>query len=519
MKVLLDKWRNYIETVYGLTIHDSWELYAPDYQIMADSLEKALLKLKTAYNLSISDKGTVDMVIIYTDNLLKVEGMYKDLITSKFETLSITILDHFEVREIGKWKNLINAQEIAQYGQYLMDNLFKPNKYCYITPNQVPRKAIKQAQKKAKDLTAAYIFPTDFIKYSQMRKALFGGICYVPYKNLIIDEPIMCLDLTSAYIYDLLIEKHCVTAFERTNPEDYEYYMQSKTKSAYGYFTITYSGYSNKITCFRDIEGNKFETGVHTIDVIMNTIDLTTFSELADIQEIKCEWLYECNIDHLPKYMLDETVKQYIKKVALKEDKEAYDLQKPIVNGIYGDTIRDYDEEAFNHARRNSAVVPQWGIWTTSYAKKNLLKLATKVEGWMYSDTDSIYCYDNDFNRALLNDYNRRATMKVKEFCEEFGYDYEKLKDLGTFKIEKKIKRFRAITQKVYMYETTDGEFKLTAAGLNQSTIAVDKSLFDKRKLDYGQRLYKWVDDDGYHEEWKGTLESVIQSTCINEQY
>ena len=529
-----NNWHNYIETGFGLTINaeyndtkgtiKDWELSkAPNTRYHGKTVEDFLVladELIEEYNLHRYSKAKKDLLVIYTDNIEKFTGFFWSHLTNQFSTLYVQIKEFIEIRPINKWKELNNSLDIANYAQYLIDNLFLPDKYYYLTPNQVPRRFIAKA---CDEDTAQKLFPADYNEYQRIRKALFGGIVYVPYKNLVVEDQLICLDLTSAYIYDLLIERHCHSPFERVNTENWEYYTQSTTKTSLGNYTISYTCATNKIHCFKTIDGDNFETGANTVTCTMTSVDLATFMQLATVHSVTCNWLYESDLAPLPKYMLDAIVTQYIKKVDLKDDEEAYNLQKPIVNGIFGDCIRNYDEKAFYEAARRPAVAPQWGIWCTSYAKKNLLDLGLKVEGWMYSDTDSIYCFDNEYNRKLVEEYNQIRRDKVKNFCLAYGYDYEKLKDLGSFKIEKQIKKFKALTQKVYMYETMDGKFKLTAAGLNQNTITVSKDLFDKPKLDYGGRLFKFVEEDNYYEKMvygeELLLLSVMQAKKLPEQY
>ena len=514
-----NKWHNYIEKGYGLTIEPTLDhpyILADDEGVFVEGTDllEELNELIKQYDLKVYTENSKDVLVIYTDNLMKIKGYYSKYITEEFNDLYIQVLNVIEFRNICRWKELHDAEDIAKHAQFLIDHKFKPDKYWYLTPNQIPRRSIAKA---CNDPTAAKIYPPTYNTYSEFRKALFGGICYTPYRELIIEEPLMCLDLTSAYIFDLLIELHCMTKFEYTDPEAWELYLESSKYTSIGSYKISYSCVSNKIHCFKDSKGNNFEKGECTIYTTMTSVDLKTFMEIADVKEIECMWLFTCELGHLPKYMLDEVVKQYIKKVDLKGKGEEYDLQKSVVNGIFGDCIRDFDFRQFESARRRPNVAPQWGIWCCSYAKKNLLALASKVKGWVYSDTDSIYCFDNEYNRGLVNDYNRRARARVKEFCEDFGYDFEKLKDLGTFKIEKTIKKFKAVTNKIYMYTTTEGEFHLTAAGLDQSTIKVDESLYNK-PIPFGGRTYKYIDSEGYHEEFKGGIESALSTIALTAQ-
>ena len=519
------QWNDYLEIGFGLTIEveskkiKEIKFASTDKQMTEiyydkQSFLETLSEKVDEYKLRWQSKTSKTVMVIYTDNLMKIKGFFKDNITDSFNDLYIQLFDFFEFRLISRWQDIHDVYQIADYAQYLIDTLFLPNKYFYLTPNQVPRRAIKRA---CDDNTASKIFPTSYKEYSIFRKALFGGICYVPFRDFVIEEPLMCLDLTSAYIYDLCIEKHCISAFEYVNAENWRYYLDSENHTSIGNYIIKYASITNKIHCFKDIDGNNFEKGEHTVTTIMTSVDLKTLLENTTVLDIKCNWLFACKTGSLPKYMIDEVVNQYIKKVELKNDKKAYNLQKPIVNGIFGDCIRDFSEKEFDKAKKAPSVAPQWGIWCCSYAKKNLLKLATKVEGWVYSDTDSIYCNDNQYNRDLVKAYNKEVQTKVKAFCTKFGYDYEKLKDLGTFKVEKKIKKFKAVTQKVYMYTTTDNQFHLTAAGLDQSTIDVDESLYNK-PIPFGSRLYKYITEDGYYEERKGGLESALTTIELTKQ-
>ena len=58
-----------------------------------------------------------------------------------------------------------------------------------------------------------------------------------------------------------------------------------------------------------------------------------------------------------------------------------------------------------------------------------------------YSDTDSIYCEDNNHNAIIIDEYNAEAERKVKAYCDKFGAYFDKLKDLGKFMFKKSIKK------------------------------------------------------------------------------
>ena len=65
------------------------------------------------------------------------------------------------------------------------------------------------------------------------------------------------------------------------------------------------------------------------------------------------------------------------------------------------------------------------------------------------------------------------------------------------------------------MYTTDDDEFHLTAAGLDQSSIQVDESLYDRRTLPVGSRTFRHVSDGDYYEDNRKGIANVITTTKI----
>ena len=102
------------------------------------------------------------------------------------------------------------------------------------------------------------------------------------------------------------------------------------------------------------------------------------------------------------------------------------------------------------------STIPLWGVYTLSYTKQLVFELATQLVGWRYSDTDSIYCDDTPENRAKLEAFNSKIRAEVKQFCDKFGYDYNILQDLGTFKKEAEIVKFRSFGVKMYAYRKVE---------------------------------------------------------------
>jgi hypothetical protein len=451
-----------------------------------------------------------DIIVIYTEELNYIRGFFKDYVTEDF-ALYVQLLDFFEFREISDWSEDVHtAREIATYADFLMTNVFKPYNKVFLTPNQKTRHKIMLKAKEYEDETAKDIYPKNPDIYFYLKMGLFGGLNYF-LKRGIIDEPMVEFDLNSAYIFDFLVEAHCMSAFVPVDTENWEYYMSSTNKGSLGRYKIKYLAKSRKVHCYKDINAVNCEYGEHTQMFIFNNVDLKTFLSLVDAAVVECCYLFECEMGSIPKYLMDVLVEEYTKKVELKhEDELAYALQKIVLNGIYGGSIRRLEDSLeIKKDKKKTVFAPQWGVWTCSYCKKYLIALANNLDGWCYSDTDSIFCLDTPENRAKVEAFNNKIRAKVKDFCDKFGYDYEVLKNLGTFEEECKISKFKTWKNKVYAYKDAEtGEVTVKAAGCNKKEVGNDDSVFDLENIQMGTKLFGFftsnhheADIDGVHYE------------------
>lgn len=483
-----------------------WELVIGDYEVVGygiESLTDEFHHIIKLFDLKQYSKCKKDILVIYVDNLNKIRGYFRNLITEDF-THYVQLLNFLEFRDITPWKEIHNAKEIADYAQFLINEIFIPNRYFYITVPQSVRKRLAKACKDEKNNIAKDIYPETYCRYGVLKMALFGGLCFCPYPNLIIEEPMIEIDLDSAYIFDFLVEKHCMSAAKEEDPNNWEYFLESNTRTSLGKYTIKYACSTNKAHCYKNYKGENVAYGEHTDTFIFTDIDLKIFMSLVTILSIDCDYLTSYELDNLPKYMRDTLVTEYVKKEQLKlkgKEDESYLVQKAALNSIYGSTIRNIDNISdYKKDYKDACICPQWGIWTTAYCKKYLLSLATKIDGWYYSDTDSIYCKDTEENRKLIKEFNEMIQAKTKAFCEKFGYDFENLKKIGTFEIKNEIKKFKAIKQKIYMYTTTDDRLILKAAGCNRREVELDDSIYYLKKIPVGERTFGYFTDDSYYE-------------------
>ena len=502
----------YLNLGIGLTIDSKtverkgfivgWNLALSNGEIYTGEDKASLLeKIHSLWpNLKQKTDITKEKVVIYTDNIRKVQGFFQKETTDSFENFFIEIDNFYEVRPCSGWFNENNALSIAKQAQRIIDDYFIPEKNFYLTPHQRNRKMLKKT--KGEDITAKVTYPATFEKYQLIRNAYFGGLLYMPFTT-IIEEPMLMVDINSSYIFDMLIESYPIKEPKRIkDTSNWEYYLLSKDKISIGCYKIHYGAPRSFISCYKDINGEKLKPGMHEVTMVLTSIDLHNFLKLGVVLSIEPIWIYEYSTSELPEYMIEAIVKAYIDKVTAK-DKNEKSIRKPILNGFYGNTIRRYDtKEEFDDTRKDPAVSPVWGICTTAYAKKYLLKLALKIDGWFYSDTDSIICKDTAENRRLINAFNNEIRELVREFCDKHHYDFELLKDLGTFKVEAEITKLKIWACKTYCYKTVEGEIVLKAAGLVKDNVDINEDLFYEKELDYTRYSFPVIryateDDEG----------------------
>lgn len=500
----LRHWSKYYQYVYTLDIDfesfekrgelRGWTLSSTQETYHGATKEyffEVLKELKRKLDLHYTGSSD-DVVVIYIDKIAKVKGFFNEAITQSFEDITYTLFDVFEIRSYTPWT------EDPSEMQEIVDKIFIPERYFYLTPNQRMRKKIE----KTRSEIVEQVYPDDYIDYGFIRQGLFGGICFCPYPGMTVNKPMISIDLKSAYIFSLLIEKHCMSRLEKVDPQNFEYYLHNEYETSLGLYRIKYFASSSMIYTYKDIDGIQLQKGEQEVEIALTSIDLKILMKMEGftIKELTCLYLEKYDLDHLPKPLMDILVEEYMKKDTLIKGTVEYKLQKVTLNGIYGNSIKTVkDRKEFNDQKNKSGLCPQWGVWTTSYTKKLLLGLATHLSGWVYSDTDSIYCADTPENRELIYHYNMQTQCRIRDFCDQYGYDFEALKELGSFEVEYEIKKFRALKRKEYLFTTKDDRIIVKAAGCNKEEMPLDDSLYNVSKLPVGTRVFS-DSDNGYYE-------------------
>ena len=409
-----------------------------------------------------------DYIILYIDDLKKAIAALKgENMVNK--SIYLIAMEYFDIREYDQFGD---KESIKRWYQE-----FVAEGKAYLSPSQAMRKRLKKAM--GKDTTAKDIYPPTIADYKYERSGIHGGVTYAQDSTgHIYDKPMLALDLTSAYIYGLLIKKHCSSERKTMPKTDWENYIGNTNYGSIGTYEIEYSFMHTYIKCFKDIKGKHLKTGHNTVTMVLDNIALNSFISLPHmvVHKITCLKLQEFELDYMPQYYRDFSKKLYLDKQSLDRDSIEYKNHKVYLNsGVYGNILVDLfkylpkeDGESESDYRRRLkkhyyktvladaakvSTIPLWGVYTLSYTKQLVFSLATQLVGWRYSDTDSIYCEDTPENRAKLEEFNSKIRAEIKQFCDKFGYSYDQLKDLGTFKIEAEIVKFRSFGTKSYAYQ------------------------------------------------------------------
>lgn len=465
----------------------SWQLsLSNETNYIGKTIEEFIAKLddlKNIYDLNYVNEYHTDLLLIYTDDLQMLYYFLKnyDSESEMFGDYSFTFKRVFEFRDINHWfdKPKHDALDIAKKVQQLYDDIFIQDKRFYITPTQ---SVLKKIKRKCDSIIAKEIYPKYYFDYMRLIKAYFGGICVANVKNFLIDcFPIAEYDRKSAYIYDLLIEKHICEPLKSTNKSNYQFFLDNENS----YFALMkirirkIYGINYYLTYMRDINGKKLDE--YSELLMLTNTDLNLLIAGCKTLEFDVLSLDVAKKDYLPEYMRNVIEEEFIKKELL-----GTIIQKKKVNSIYGATVKKFEENDFKDQRDNAYLTPHWGIETAGYARRNLVRLALKLDNWLYTDTDSIYCEDNEHNAVIIDAYNNEVENKVKEYCNKFGADFDKLKDLGKFMFKKAIKKMKINGKKQYMYTDINDEFTLIASGIPEGLYG--EEAYDLKKLSAGKR-------------------------------
>lgn len=206
--------------------------------------------------------------------------------------------------------------------------------------------------------------------------------------------------------------------------------------------------------------------------------------------------------DYLPKELIEVILDLYSDKTSLKdiEDKIVeYMVAKGMINSVYGMMVTDpcKDEITYDNIKewtcekidistllmyynknQQRFLYYAWGIWITAYARVNLFKLLLKIGNhYIYADTDSLKVINYEEYLHYFEEYNKEITSKINKCLHNYNIGYSKArpknkkgveKPLGIWDFEGRLKRFKTLGAKRYLYEKENGEMVLTISGVSK---------------------------------------------------
>lgn len=148
-----------------------------------------------------------------------------------------------------------------------------------------------------------------------------------------------------------------------------------------------------------------------------------------------------------------------------------------------------------------SVLSPYWGIWTTAYARYNLLRVIKEISDdssdgsdVIYCDTDSVYYLNASKHQHIIDSFNTWAAARVRA---SIPSEYDLLMSLGSFTsvadedskgASQTFTRFKTLGAKRYIktFLHKDGTYhtKVTVAGL-------PKGILEKHCEKYGLDIYR----------------------------
>ena len=203
----------------------------------------------------------------------------------------------------------------------------------------------------------------------------------------------------------------------------------------------------------------------------------------------------------LPGYLLDLVCKYFYRKETVPDHESIdYMLAKQILNSFYGLCVAsvfhsnyifngeemdlvDFEPD-WDKIREKQILLPQWGIWISSLARRECIKILTQYidpNDGVYADTDSWKIRHPLAYRQTFENYNKMIDDRLMN-RDLTGLDFkyigckdekdlkERLRGLGHFEFESHITRIKALGCKRYIFLDDKQKLVVKCAGMNRQS-------------------------------------------------
>ena len=364
----------------------------------------------------------------------------------------------------------------------------------------------------------------DIDEFDLMQRAFQGGFTHCnAYHMGDTMENVASYDFTSSYPYVMVSEKFPMSGGVKVKvdtEEQAEKYFQ-KYLAIFDVCFInlmpidTNDNPLSSSKCYKKVnvvENNGRVVCADLVATSLTNIDWQVMKQFYKWDSVKFGAFYIYYSNYLPTPLVDCILELYEKKTTLKgvEGMEVeYLKSKEMINSVYGmavtnplrdeiifdgllwennpPTNREEMLEKYNNSRNRFLFYP-WGIFVTSYARRNLFTGIKSVgDDYIYSDTDSIKFTNPDKHKTYFDSYNKLVTKKLEKAMAYHGFSIErtrpktkegKEKPLGVWDFEGVYKRFKTLGAKRYMVEEDNAlkvngvsyPVSLTVSGVNKKT-------------------------------------------------
>lgn len=364
----------------------------------------------------------------------------------------------------------------------------------------------------------------DIDEFDLMQRAFQGGFTHCnAYHMGDTMENVASYDFTSSYPYVMVSEKFPMSGGVKVKvdtEEQAEKYFQ-KYLAIFDVCFInlmpidTNDNPLSSSKCYKKVnvvENNGRVVCADLVATSLTNIDWQVMKQFYKWDSVKFGTFYIYYSNYLPTPLVDCILELYEKKTTLKgvEGMEVeYLKSKEMINSVYGmavtnplrdeiifdgllwennpPTNREELLEKYNNSKNRFLFYP-WGIFVTSYARRNLFTGIKSVgDDYIYSDTDSIKFTNPDKHKTYFDSYNKLVTKKLEKAMAYHGFSIErtrpktkegKEKPLGVWDFEGVYKRFKTLGAKRYMVEEDNAlkvngvsyPVSLTVSGVNKKT-------------------------------------------------
>ena len=389
-------------------------------------------------------------------------------------------------------------------------------------------------------------------------------------------------DFTSSYPYCLTTHLYPMTPFKKCNIKKFSDMHPTFAYMIHIKFYKIKSKYYNNIIskskcvkCIKPKVDNGRIISADMIETYLTDIDLNLIRTAYEFESYEIIESYYSKYGYLPKELIEFILEKYVIKTEYKGVEEKYleyMIEKGKFNAIYGMCVTSviddevlYDDnldwtikelnnsdiiEKLKENKKRGFLMFEWGVWTTSHGRNNLLRCLLKLDDYViYADTDSLKLSPG-YDKRIIDYYNSYVKKKVEKASIDlkipiYKYAPKDIKGkshmLGLFENENDsdynhcYKEFITQGAKKYAYLSRDynkekgvfeDKFHITVAGVpkEKGALCIKKSLSefkDDLVFDYktvGKKLICYVDDEEERDiiDYQGNLYHASDKTGIS---